>query len=133
MDINHRDAWVLYLLGSRLMATRNSLELWMIRNNLVASQRSRVPLYREATWYETLHYYCPHCGEVWGLRADSSATKTFHRFEKVACKECGGNELMTKEFELDDPETWYDASVLAHIILTLTEEGHKNETCKDGN
>lgn len=121
--------------GSWLMDTghvvyRDSLELWLIRDKLVASQRCYSFPYMNRTFRENRYFYCPKCGEVWGKRIDVGSDKPRHFYLKEECQPCGGTEDMRYPWELSYPDV-HSSSVLAHLLMLYTNDlGDRNEESK---
>ena len=110
---------------------RSSLELWLIRDELVASQRSYSYPYMRDTWRENRYFYCSTCGELWGKRIDAGAAQPFHKYIQKRCKEHGGTEDMRYPWE--EKHSWvHSASVLAHLLMNYTndlEVEDENQNC----
>lgn len=100
---------------------RKSLELWLIRDKLVASQESYSYPYMKDTWRENRYFYCRKCGEVWGKRLDVGAESPSHYYIKSTCQNCGGLEDMRYPWEETHPEV-HSASVLAHLLMIYTTD-----------
>ena len=100
---------------------RQSMELWVVRDQLVARQQAYSLAYMKEDYDEVRHYYCPNCGKVWGLRANPDAESPRHFFYKSYCREHNGDESMLNPWEWAHIEV-LGPNVLAYLILTLTEE-----------
>lgn len=100
---------------------RDSLELWLIRGNLVASQRSYSFPYMKDEFRENRYYYCSKCGEVWGKRLDAEAVHPSHFYIKRVCSPCGGVENMQYPWEEANLDV-HSASVLAHLLMIYTQD-----------
>lgn len=108
---------------------RDSLELWLIRDELVATQRSYSFPYMQDTWRENRYYYCPSCGEVWGKRLDAGATKPHHFYIKRDCQTCS-NQVEDMRYPWEETNSWaLGANVLAHLLMLYTND----QEIKDGN
>ena len=100
---------------------RQSMELWLVHNKLVASQQAYTHAYLKETSHEVKHYYCQSCGDVWGLRVDPSRPATRHYFYKSKCRSCDGDENMLTPWEAMHLDI-LGPNVLASLILTTEQE-----------
>jgi len=100
----------------------DSLELWLVRNKLVASQQAYTHEFIKETWHEVRHFYCTTCGDVWGQRVNPSLSSPRHYFYKSTCVECGGDENMLTPWELSNTDI-LGPNVLAYLILQTDPGG----------
>ena len=112
---------------------RDSLELWLIRDRFVATQRSYSFPFMRSSWRENRYYYCPVCGEVWGKRLDVGAEKPRHFYVSQDCKPCSGR-VEDMRYPWEEMNSWVlGANVLAHLIMIYTDDQEiENENCKTG-
>jgi predicted RNA-binding Zn-ribbon protein involved in translation (DUF1610 family) len=106
-------------MNETLYKYRPSVEMFLIRGNLVAQQQAYSHAYLKETYYEVKHFYCPICGDAWGLRVDNSARDMRHHFYSSECKDCGGEQNMLTPWEQDNIDI-LGPNVLAYLILSLT-------------
>ena len=99
-----------------------SLELFMVKGQLVASQRAYTFPFMKAHYREVRHFYCPTCGEVWGTRAIANAESPRHHFYSNLCKEHGGDQSMLNPYEWQHLDV-LSPNVLAYLILSTDLEG----------
>lgn len=97
------------------------IEVFMVHGSLVASQRAYTMAFMKDDYRETRHFYCPKCGEVWGMRTVIQETNTRHKFYESLCGDCGGSFDMLSTFEWRRLDLLHP-SVLAHHFIHQTSE-----------
>lgn len=100
---------------------RQSVELWLVNNQLVAQQQAFVHAFFKESYYEVKHYYCPSCGNAWGLRVAPNFQSPSHHYYQSTCKSCGGDEQMLTPWEQGHLDV-LGPNVLAYLILQQTLE-----------
>ena len=103
---------------------RAALELFIVRGKVVATQQSYSTLPNDKS-EPVEHFYCPHCGEVWGERITPNLPVSYHHYFSEPCKDCGGKEEMIHPMEWNNLD-FLGGEVLAYLFLKETE-GYETE------